>query len=365
MTKRSNTALRLKTAVIIGIIGLSVLFTVYSDEISGYAFDAIKLCAVSVVPSLFPFMVLSGIASIAVTDLPVKDSRKTGIAVSAVLGALCGFPVGASSVVNVYKNGTLYKKEAEYLCAVCNNTGPAFVIGVIGCSFWKSYQLGVIFYICQLLSSAIVFILCRSIFGGYINSNRDNICNCITQAEEVRHLPTLQNAVYNVSKLFCNAVANSVIGVIKICGYVIFFKVLCDTLRMFMPESHTSELIYAMISAVLEFTTGAKLSAVIGGYVGIFLCGFTIGFSGLSVIAQSIDILSSTELSPIPMIVLKAVIGIISGASSVIAYKLFPVSDTVPVAQIFYETSIMTYISAAIIIVSVVFFTARKIKDLR
>lgn len=365
MKHRSKPIVSIRILIIIGVLGLSIIFTVYSEAITEYALDALKLCVGSVIPSLFPFMVLSGIASTAAASLSGDSSRRSSIAVSVMLGALCGFPIGASSVASIYKNGVLQKKEAEFLCAICNNAGPAFVIGVIGCNFWNSQQTGSMFYICQLLSSAIVFTLFRPMFGNRKNNSKVSNGGCIKAKPHIMRLSNLQSATKKLPQLFCDSVAGSAVGIIRICGYVVFFRVLCSTLRLFIRSSNFSDVLYAVISAILEFTSGAKCAAEIGGISGIVLCGFTVGFSGLSVITQTVDILSTTDLSPTPLILLKVLIGTLCAILSAICYSLFPVSETVSAWQITYSTLSMAYISAGIILLFAAAKTICKLKDLR
>ena len=47
-----------------------------------------------------------------------------------IMGFLCGFPMGAKTVDDLYARGMVTKREAEYLLAFCNNIGPVYF-----CSF--------------------------------------------------------------------------------------------------------------------------------------------------------------------------------------------------------------------------------------
>ena len=86
---------------------------------------ALSLCAKTVIPSLFPFMVISElIASLGIARWAGKIFSKpfhalfgiNGSGASAlILGILCGFPIGAKCAVSLYGSGQLSKEQTERL----------------------------------------------------------------------------------------------------------------------------------------------------------------------------------------------------------------------------------------------------------
>ena len=107
-----------------------------------YIKNGLLLCANTIIPSLFPFMVLSEIAiSAGIGDLLAKYlrapmSRLFGIsgegACAFLLGILCGFPVGAKSAVSLYDKGKISKQECEKLLSICNIPSMSFVVNIVG-----------------------------------------------------------------------------------------------------------------------------------------------------------------------------------------------------------------------------------------
>ena len=91
VSKNSRNGLILSPAL----MGTVLIFTVFSSHVSSSAADAISLCAASVVPSLFPFMVLSSLAVSAAFRVKYPTVRWTVII---LLGLLCGLPVGSGAV---------------------------------------------------------------------------------------------------------------------------------------------------------------------------------------------------------------------------------------------------------------------------
>lgn len=107
-------------------------------EISAQAArDAMLLCAQTLIPSLFPFFVLSSLliacgASELLSALlsplmrPLFGLSGTGAAALA-LGLCGGYPVGARTAAELVENGALSRDEGERLLAFCNNAGPGFL----------------------------------------------------------------------------------------------------------------------------------------------------------------------------------------------------------------------------------------------
>ena len=308
-----------KVILLCAILASSVFFTVYSEVTAKSAFDALKLCASSVIPSLFPFMVLSAMASRAASHLTGKGSARAAVILPVFLGALCGFPVGAACTASMYKNGAISKNKAEHLCALCNNTGPAFVIDVIGRTFWGSSKIGIMFYICQLLSAALIFSAWRIIFGKNAVETPcpfdGSVKVCVSSANSCGPVDTFCRG-------FCSSVGESALSVVQICGYIVFFKVICDIAHYLLPGGNASDIIYAALSSVLEFTSGSAAAAELGGAAGIAFCGFAIGFSGLSVMAQSTGLLSKAGMSASPLLKMKVFSGAACAMLSLAAYRL-------------------------------------------
>lgn len=107
------------------------------------AAEGIKLCISAIIPSLFPFFILSVLLTGALSGQAVKclqpvakvckmpDGSESLIAVS-ILG---GYPVGAQNVSLLFHQGQISASQARRLLAFCNNAGPAFIFGILGSLF--------------------------------------------------------------------------------------------------------------------------------------------------------------------------------------------------------------------------------------
>ena len=134
------------------VIFLAVMFFTSPDIVSDSMRTGLTLCAQTIIPSLFPFMILSelivqgglGVEACRLFGKPL--GRMFGISVHAVcpllLGFFCGFPIGASSAVTLYRSGVLSRDEFERVMLFCNQSSPAFLLTAVGLSLWSNINKG-------------------------------------------------------------------------------------------------------------------------------------------------------------------------------------------------------------------------------
>ena len=95
----------------------------------------------SVVPALFPFMVLSSLivasGGLSVLMAPVRLVLGPLLGLSAegcytlLSGLVCGFPMGAKTCADFLSRGQLSLKEGKFLMAICNHASPMFLLGYV------------------------------------------------------------------------------------------------------------------------------------------------------------------------------------------------------------------------------------------
>ena len=113
----------------------------HSELSLSYATMGLELWFDKMIPTLLPFMILSGImVRMNLTEgftLFVQPIIKPVFRVSKnvcycmLMGFLCGFPMGAKTVQDLYSQQLISKREAEYLLAFCNNIGPVYFCGFV------------------------------------------------------------------------------------------------------------------------------------------------------------------------------------------------------------------------------------------
>lgn len=111
------------------------------DATFQYAYQGLYQWAAKMVPTLFPFMMISSIMVCSGTDKELgrmlsvflkKIYHFSNYGLYAIfMGFFCGFPMGAKVVSDLCENHRIDKSEAQALLAFCNNIGPAYFMGII------------------------------------------------------------------------------------------------------------------------------------------------------------------------------------------------------------------------------------------
>ena len=133
-------------------IGFLLLILDGRTALAGAA-AGIELCIKSVIPTLFPFFVLSDVLICALWGGKSSLLRPLGrlfgmpegaesLLLSAFLG---GYPVGTKEVSKACASGQLKKEDALRLLSFCNQPGPAFLFGMVGPCLperWMAWEIG-------------------------------------------------------------------------------------------------------------------------------------------------------------------------------------------------------------------------------
>ncbi len=266
--------------------------------------NSLVICFSSVIPALFPFMVLSSMFVSYSTDssfgyIGKLLSRLFGIspcAVSALIcGILCGYPIGAKCTAQLLESKKITVSEAESLIAYSNNSGPLFVIGAVGIGILHSAKAGVILYVIQLTSALVAGILLRG--------------TNYTSAIKAQYCPSQ-------SKALTTAICDSVFSILKVCGFVVFFGVINTLL-----EPLTNILPHVLSCAVASFTEVTSGINYISSSLPtlshkIIASSFALGWSGLSVHMQVKSIVAPFGLSMKKYYITRILMGTLSALSA-------------------------------------------------
>lgn len=323
-----------------------------------YVTRGLRLCCTAVIPTLFPFMVLSellvrtGGGELMGRALAAPMRALFGLSGAGscafLLGAVCGFPVGTRAAVMLYDRGLLERSEAERLISFCNYPSSAFMISATGAALWQNRQLGAAMYASVLAAGVIA-----GIISG-IPARR--------AAKKEGVVPT--DMPHTVRKPQPTALSDSVTAAatstLNVCAYVAFFSCVVGCISHILARISPSRTVEAAIYSFFELTSGAAASAaVIPSRTGILMCTAAAGWSGLSVALQVFSVCSSSE-RPHPRmtayLVSKAVQAPLAAILMSILLRLFPAlaENAADAVVIFPPYSEITAYSAAMLI----FFTA-------
>ena len=264
---------------------LTAIISLKSKLVAQAIAEALLLCGRTVIPSLFPFMVLnsvwvqSGFAAWLGRCLNGLTGRLFGISgcgTPFLLGILGGFPLGAECICAMVRQQDCSREEAERMLAFCNNTGPSFLIFGIGSAMFGSTKTGCILYVSQLLSAILTGIVFCMIYGRMpLRSGKET-------------------EIFFSGNMLVSAISESVISLLKICGFITAFgglTALAGNMAAGLPAA-----VRALLYGFLELTSGALQAASTGGLTGITVCGAICGWAGWSVHMQTMSAVRELNL---------------------------------------------------------------------
>lgn len=214
---------RIRTDVCLILCGILVWFLADARQLRLEAAKALTLCAGTVIPALFPFMVITGLLvrlgfgqwlAPDMAGLMASLFRLPGCAGSALLlGLVGGYPIGARTAAELYASGDLTRQEAQRLLTFCNNSNPVFLISVLGVGVFGSVRAGLWLWLIHVCAALLTGLLFRGLGRG-----RKTVPPAISfQA------PSLPAA-------FVSSVRDSAGTMLSVCAFVTFFYVLISPL---------------------------------------------------------------------------------------------------------------------------------------
>ena len=274
---------RIRTDVCLILCGILVWFLADARQLRLEAAKALTLCAGTVIPALFPFMVVTGLLvrlgfgqwlAPDMAGLMASLFRLPGCAGSALLlGLVGGYPIGARTAAELYASGDLTRQEAERLLTFCNNSNPVFLISVLGVGVFGSVRAGVWLWLIHVLSALLTGLVFR---GSGKSASR----------QELTRRPPFRAVSF--AEAFTGAVRSSLAGILSVCAFVVFFYVLAQ------PLTAVGGRLGAVLVAALElFSLTPLLTADAFGFL---LAAAAAGWGGLSVLCQTLAVLEGSGL---------------------------------------------------------------------
>lgn len=325
----------------VGVLATALGLVIFPSEMVAAAKSGVELCFNVIIPSLFPFFVVSalvvklGLAQrLGVLLAPVMRPvfNVNGACASAlILGFVGGYPVGAKTVIALYKSGGCSRTEAERMLAFCNNSGPAFILGVVGAGIFSSAKVGFILYLAHAAASLAVGFLFRFWKKSDAGSRR----------------PPSPPEKTGFAEAFVEAAGSGFSSCLGICGFVIFFTVLLRLLFlsgiMGAVSTRLGELLHfcgfdklwaeRLLTGVIELTSGvwSLREAADQLTASMSMAAFMLGWAGISVYCQVLSFIGDSGLSAGTYLIGKLLHGVFSAIITVFISRL--VTFDAPVAD--------------------------------
>ena len=278
--------------------------------------EGLKLFFYSVLPGLFPFMLLTKLLTeigfiFKISKRLDKVSRflfgTPGVSFYAFfMSVVSGYPIGAKIISDLFEKQLINESDAKKMSVFCTTSGPIFVIGTVGSIMFKSQKIGLLLYTSHIASSVLFGIVFNLL---YKNNNSNHNCN---------HINFKQNTPSNI---LSNAISNTINSLFIVGAYITIFYLVGEILstlnivdfasNILLKFSHgfgiTKNTADGLVFGLLEVTRGTKILSLSPTTQNIMFASGILSFSGISIITQSMAFLKTAKIKTHFFIFIKSV----------------------------------------------------------
>ena len=281
---------------------LFILFGIFLTKNSDISINSVKqsglICIDTLIPSLFPFiffssfMINSGIFYIIGKFLSIFSYvfflPKEAISV-VILSMVGGFPVGAKGIKDLFDKKVIDNEQAERMLMFCVNSGPSFILGVIGTSLIKNINQSTIILISQILSSLFIGFL----LGLYSRNKHKNM-----------YISKYKSNNIFIGEALVSSCESSCMAMLNMCTLVIIFSVffsfiekinILSFLEYLMAQFNLKESFSKCFPLIILEVTNACVSISKQGN-NLLLFSFATSWAGLCVHAQIFSIIRGIKI---------------------------------------------------------------------
>lgn len=250
------------------------------EAVSAAVREGLTLCYQTVIPSLFPFFAAVGLLTrlglarwlqgLCRPFMGPMFRLRGACAMPLLAGLLGGYPSGAQTTAELWRQGQLSRREAELLLGFANNCGPAFLLSFIGAGVLGSPRVGVWLLVVHIAAALVTgMVLCRLIPG----------------REAPPSLPTSGTQEGSLPRAVTASVAGALTSTLSICAYVTLFRAVMALLPGDLP---------AWAMGFFELVSGA--AALEPGPAGFVTAAGLAAWGGLSVHCQTMAVTEGLSL---------------------------------------------------------------------
>lgn len=273
-------------------------FIVFSNIAARSALSGMKLCVDVLIPTLFPMMVLTGIAiRSGVFSALSRIGNKVftplfGVCgkylASFVIGILGSAPTGAMSVKSLLSEKESDGERASALL-LSSVVSFGFIYSFVGINILENARRGIALFVFQIISVMLTAYFLRSKKTRNITENQKTL------------------KTEKASSAVALSIRDASLNMLSVCGSVIFFSALSGIV-VSLPICESVKL---FLCPFLELASGLEyLSGRYSNDAAFILSASAIGWSGLSMIFQSLSV-SEGAIPPYKYILGRAVSALI------------------------------------------------------
>lgn len=284
-------------------------FIISPERYVPVCFEGIALWAECVLPSLFPFMVITlllvktGAAQTAAKPFErvCKPLSLPPECFAIFLMSICsGYPAGSRIVCEYFEGGALSESDAKKAAVLCSTSGPLFIIGSVGYKMFADKKVGFAIYATHVFSVVLV-----------------GVIYCLLHKREPCSRTRIKKSDGNI---LYDSFYSAVVSVIVAGGFICFFYTLSAVIadcRLLFPLERLLALFFgsdvssAICVGICEATAGCARLAATSSSLSVPFAGFLITFGGISILAQQLCYLTRCGASAAKFIFIKFLQGIL------------------------------------------------------
>ena len=242
--------------------------------------SGIELCVKTVIPSLFPFLILTAVITRSINTTQIAGLSQvikalgipagaSGILIPAFLG---GYPIGAKSAGELFRRNQISKDDAERLLAFCSNAGPSFLFGMVA-MFFSDTKTVFGLWLIHVTGAVLTSLSFPAGTTKYVSPN------------------TIHTETSEADVMLSSSKAMAVI-----CGWVILFRIIVSFLQAWFLWCFPDWL-QVLVIGICELSNGcSELLLIQDEKIRFIICSCMLAFGGICVFLQTVSVTSGLSL---------------------------------------------------------------------
>lgn len=344
-------------------IMMGAILVQYPEQAFSASLKGLKIWWDVVFPALFPFFVVAEMmmgfgvvhfVGILLEPLmrPIFRVPGTGAFVMAV-GFISGNPMGAKLTAKLRKQNLLTQIEGERLLTFTSTASPLFLFGAVAVGFFENAQVGLLLALAHYGSALLVGICMRFYHADAASTptyqkQQDFI---LIRALRAMHRARLKED-RTFGQLLGEAVHSSIQTLLMIGGFIMIFSVIINLIQYLGILQFFAELIAQFFTwftlpqdlsapffaGLIEMTIGSQMTSEMSLQIPLVyklvIVSTIIGWSGFSIHAQILSMISRTNLRYLPYLFGKTLHAILAGLLTWVMWislhpYFYPINETI------------------------------------
>jgi sporulation integral membrane protein YlbJ len=327
----------LGTAVIVFTIAL----VVYPKQGFDAGIIGLKMFWDIVFPSLLPFFILAelllGLGMVHGLGVLLEPLMRPLFSVPGAgafalsMGLAAGYPMDAVITSRFRETGMCTRSEGERLLAFTNTADPLFMITAVAVGMFKSPELGALIALAHYISAFLVGVSFKFWGrGSEFTPKTEQAGKSNIFARAFREVVVAREEDGRpFGKLLREAVTESIMTILMICGFIVFFAVMIEVMRLSgilavlgVPVAFIyhllgidTSLVNPTLAGLVEIDIGSAQAAGASAaplIQKVAIVGGIIGWSGLAVHAQVASVITNTDIRMAPYFLARFLHGVLA-----------------------------------------------------